>query len=190
MKFGVIMADPNWEFKTYSAKGQKKSAQRHYACRDAGWIASLDVASIAADDCALFLWATWPTMPQWLDVIESWGFKYSGLAWEWIKKNPATGKYAFGTGYGTRKNLEPCLLARRGTPKLLSRSERDFIFSPKREHSRKPDDQYPIIERMYSGPYVELFGRPHNCRDGWVTLGNEVTGNDMALDLKLTAEKD
>ena len=182
------MADPPWEFATYSSKGHGKSAQKHYGCQGIEWIKSLDVKSVAADDCALFIWCTWPTMPIWAEVVDAWGFKYSGLAWEWIKQNPKTGKFAFGTGYGTRKNLEPCLLARRGKPKLLSRSQRDFMFAPRREHSRKPDEQYDRIERMYEGPYLELFGRPHNIREGWTTLGNEITGNSMEVDLARLAK--
>lgn len=104
-------------------------------------------------------------------VINAWGFKYSGLAWEWIKRNPATGKYAFGAGYGTRKNVEPCLLARRGAPKLKDRSVRDFMFAPRREHSRKPDDQYGRIESMYDGPYIEMFARQR--RVGWDAAGDQ-----------------
>lgn len=165
MRPRVILADPPWNFLTYSAKGLKKSAQRHYGCLSLADITALRVGDMAADDCALFMWVTWPMIFQAQAVINAWGFKYSGLAWEWIKQNPKTGKYSFGAGYGTRKNLEPCLLARRGTPKLKSRSERDFIFAARREHSRKPDEQYQKIENMYDGPYLELFAR--HRRPGW-----------------------
>lgn len=169
---GVIYADPPWAFKTYSDKGKGKSPDNHYVCQDIDWIKSLPVADLAAPDCALFLWATWPMMREALDTIDAWGFKYSGLAWEWIKQNPETGKFAFGCGYGTRKNLEPCILARRGKPKILSRSERDFMFAPRREHSRKPDEARTRIERMYGGPYLELFARQET--PGWSSWGNQV----------------
>ena len=118
------------------------------------------------------MWCTWPLIFDAKPIIEARGFDYSGLAWEWIKKNPVTKKYAFGGGYGTRKNLEPCLLARRGEPKLKTRSERDFLYAPRREHSRKPHEAYDKIERMFDGPYIELFGR--NKRDGWISWGNEI----------------
>ena len=171
MKYGVILADPPWLFKTRSPKGEGKSAQRHYACMTTHDICMLPIGDLAADDCALFLWTTWPVIFHAAPVIDSWGFKYSGLAGEWIKRNPMTGKYAFGGGYGTRKNVEPCLLARRGAPKIKSRSVRDFIYAPRREHSRKPDEQYERIEAMFDGPYLELFSR--TTRAGWDAMGDD-----------------
>ena len=146
----------------------------------------------------MFCWVTWPLMPDWTKVIRALGFDYAGLAWEWIKYNPETGKYAFGNGYGTRKNLEPCLLCTRGSPPLRDRidntffgaaldpipsgvrSVRDFIQwlpldairAPRREHSRKPDEQYTRIETLFHGPYIELFSR--GDRPDWTHWGNEV----------------
>lgn len=170
-KYGVILADPPWLFKTYSPKGEGKSAQRHYQCMKTSDICELPIREYADENCALFIWATWPMIFDAKAVIDSWGFKYSGLAWEWIKQNPKTGKFSFGGGYGTRKNLEPCLLARRGSPVIKRRDVRDFLFSPRREHSRKPDETYTRIESMYDGPYLELFARQQ--KDGWDTWGNE-----------------
>lgn len=170
-RYGVILADPPWNFRHFSKAGQVKSAHRHYHCMTIDDICAIPVDMIAADDCALFMWCTWPMIFHAERVINAWGFKYSGLAWEWIKRNPATGKYAFGAGYGTRKNVEPCLLARRGAPKLKDRSVRDFMFAPRREHSRKPDDQYGRIESMYDGPYIEMFARQR--RVGWDAAGDQ-----------------
>jgi N6-adenosine-specific RNA methylase IME4 len=171
-QFSVVLADPPWLFKTRSAKGEGKSAQRHYDCLSIADICTLPVADVAAKDCALFMWCTWPTIFHAERVANAWGFKYSGLAWEWIKRNPRTGKYAFGGGYGTRKNLEPCLLFRRGAPRVMSRSERDFMYGPRREHSRKPDEQYERIERMYpGGAKLELFCR--EARPGYTAWGNQ-----------------
>tara|TARA_R110002074_G_scaffold21173_5_gene66082 strand:+ start:1424 stop:2077 length:654 start_codon:yes stop_codon:yes gene_type:complete len=191
----VILADPPWLFENYSAKGEVKNPLAHYDCMDIDAVNAMPVSVLAADDCALFLWVTWPTLPVWMDVLNHWGFKYSGLAWEWIKYNPVTDKYAFGTGYGTRKNLEPCLLATRGNPSVRSEissglfgiertaegahSVRDFIQAmpldciraPRREHSRKPEEQYARIETLFDGPYVELFAR--HQRKGWTSLGNQ-----------------
>lgn len=172
LKYGVILADPPWTFKNWSKKGQKKSAQSHYDCMDIDDICRLPVTFAAADDCALFMWCTWPTIFQAEKVIKAWGFTYKGLAWEWIKYNPITKKYAFGTGYGTRKNLEPCLLATRGKPKRLNASVRDFIMAPKREHSRKPDEQYSNCEKLFDGPYLELFAR--QSYEGWDCWGNQI----------------
>jgi N6-adenosine-specific RNA methylase IME4 len=170
--YGVILADPPWRFRTWTDTNDAKSARRHYSLMEIDEISALPVAEWAAPNCALFIWATWPTIFQTEGVIKSWGFRYSGLAWEWLKYNPKTRKYAFGLGYGTRKNLEPCLLALRGKPKLKARNVRDFLFAPRREHSRKPDEQYESIEAMYDGPYLEMFSR--TTRPGWDAWGNEV----------------
>jgi len=194
--FRTILADPPWAFEHRSAKGHGKAAQRHYECVPFDDLRRLPVELVAADDCALFLWSTWPLMPKWAPLIEAWGFEYAGLAWEWLKFNPETGKFAFGPGYGTRKNVEPCLLATKGNPMLRTcvasslqdifaaaegvHSVRDFILtlpgdviaSPRREHSRKPEEQYRRIETLFDGPYLELFSRA--SRPGWTSWGNEV----------------
>ena len=172
-KYGVIYADPPWTFKTRSDKGKAKSPEQHYRCMTIEDICALPVEQLAAHDCALFIWATWPTIFKAESVINAWGFTYSGLAWEWLKHNPKTGKYAFGCGYGTRKNLEPLLLARRGQPKLLNRSIRDHLHAPRREHSRKPDESRTRVEQMFAGPYLELFAR--ESAPGWDVWGNETT---------------
>jgi N6-adenosine-specific RNA methylase IME4 len=171
-KYGVILADPPWRFRTWSDTNDAKSARRHYSLMDLDDICALPVVGWTARNCALFIWATWPTIFQTERVIKSWGFRYSGLAWEWYKFNPKTGKAAFGLGYGTRKNVEPCLLALRGKPELKARNVRDWLAAPRREHSRKPDEQYERIEAMYAGPFLEMFSR--STRPGWDAWGNEV----------------
>lgn len=181
--FGVVLADPPWRYSARSAKGLGKSADSHYATLPIATIAALPVRRIAAKDCALFLWCTWPTLFEAQAVIAGWGFTYSGLAWEWVKWNPATDKFAFGGGYGTRKNCEPCILAIRGNPPRAAKNVRDVLFAKAREHSRKPDEQFERIERLFPGPYVELFARRHadsrrgavpaTGRRGWTAWGNE-----------------
>lgn len=181
--YKVVLVDPPWRFNVWGKDGHGKSAERHYDTMSLDDICALPVAQIAAPDCAMFMWATWPTIFSAERVIKAWGFKYSGLAWEWLKYNPATEKFAFGGGYGTRKNVEPCLLARRGSPKILNRSVRDFMFAERREHSRKPDEQYERIETMFAGPYIELFARQQ--RPGWDSWGNETTRFDDLADAVL-----
>jgi N6-adenosine-specific RNA methylase IME4 len=191
--FRVILADPATRFDTRSPKGEDRSPQAHYDTMTIEQIAAMPVEVLAAKDCALFLWTVWPLMPRWMEIVDAWDFRYSGLAWEWIKYNPETGKYAFGPGYGSRKNVEPCLLCTRGSPSLRQdtsffgqdfaaegvHSVRDFIEwnpldairSPRREHSRKPPEQYERIETLFDGPYVELFNR--HRRSGWTCWGNQ-----------------
>lgn len=158
--YGVILADPPWDFEVRNKEtGCKKHPNQHYRTENIDWIYGLNVAALAAPDAALFLWATWPMMPQALETINRWGFRYSALAWEWIKYNDDTGKFHYGTGFTTRKNVEPCLLATRGSPKVLDHSIRDLLFARRRENGRKPDSQYARCERLFKGPYVELFSR-------------------------------
>jgi N6-adenosine-specific RNA methylase IME4 len=170
--FGAMIADPAYNFLTRSAKGRDRCPDRHYECMTVAQIMALPVADLAAPDCALFLWIPWPHIFKAEHIIESWGFHYSGLAWEWLKYNPVTGKYHFGCGYGTRKNMEPCLLGLRGGPRRKSRSVRDFIIAPYRGHSRKPDEQYERAEALYAGPYLELFAR--QVWPGWTAWGDQI----------------
>jgi len=170
--YNVIYADYPWLYENWSSKGADRGALKQYPCMSIELLYKLPVGALASNNCVFLMWCTWPMIFHAESVIESAGFKYSGLGWEWIKKNPETGKFAFGGGYGTRKNLEPCLISRKGKPFLKSRSERDFLFAPRREHSRKPFEAYEKIERMYDGPYIELFGR--NKREGWDVFGNEI----------------
>jgi len=191
----VLLIDPPWSFEAYSEKGHFKGASAQYATMSMDEIKKMPIGHLAANDAVVFLWSTWPLMPHWNDVITAWGFEFKSLAWEWIKFNPDTGKYAFGPGYGTRKNLEPCLMATRGKPKMRPpidmpllgaglpqgvRSVRDFVEAmpldcirqPLDGHSRKPDEQYTRIQTMFEGPYVELFARQRY--PGWISWGFEV----------------
>lgn len=168
--YSVIYADPPWNFKTYSEKGTGRGAVAHYRIPSFETLAAMDVAQYAAKDCALFLWATDPLLPEAFKLIEAWGFKFKTVAFTWAKTTK-TGKWHFGNGYWTRANPEQCLLATRGHPKRVARNVRQLIVSPLREHSRKPDEAYERIERLVPGPYLELFAR--QSRVGWDCMGDE-----------------
>lgn len=174
--YGAILADPPWRFEVWSGKGKARSADNHYDTMAADDIAALSIESIAADDCALFLWSCWPTLHDAFRLIETWGFTYKTCAFSWMKADPyrlfADDKTPFaGMGYWTRANTEPCLLATRGKPKRLNADVRQGIIAPRREHSRKPDGIHERIERLVAGPYVELFARQK--RPGWDVWGNQ-----------------
>ena len=168
--YWLIMAVPPWSFRTWSNKGKGKSADQHYSCMTLADVQVLPVAALAAPDCCLFLWATWPLLVEALGVISAWGFEYkSGGAWHKTTRNGVT---AFGTGYRVRCASEPFLLAFRGNPKN-SRSERNLIVGEIREHSRKPESAYAWCERyLPDARRAELFSR--QPREGWETWGNEV----------------
>jgi N6-adenosine-specific RNA methylase IME4 len=167
----VIAADPPWRYGNWSDRAHG-AASAHYDTMPLDAIKALPVSKLAAEDCALFLWVTWPLMPVWNEVIEAWGFTYSSRAFDWVKLNPNGEGYWVGMGFGTRGNSEPCLLARRGSPLRLDECVHSVITAPRREHSEKPDEAYARMKRLYGGPYLELFAR--KPRDGWTTWGNEV----------------
>lgn len=162
--FGAIYADPAWEFRTRSDKGHGKSPQRHYPCMSPLEIAELPVGDLAAEDCALFLWATFPLLPTALWVMQRWGFIYkTGGAWG---KRSSTGRsWAFGPGYIFRGCTEILLVGTRGAPTWRSHAERNLWIAAVREHSRKPDCIAEMIERTASGPFLEMFATTE--RPGW-----------------------
>jgi N6-adenosine-specific RNA methylase IME4 len=170
-KFGAILADPPFAFATYSAKGEGRSPQRHYRCEPIAELYKLPVADFAADDCYLFVWVPPPHTPLVEPLLEAWGFAFSGLAFTWVKTNK-NGGWFMGCGYTTRHNAEFCWLGRRGKPKRKSRSVRELIVAPRREHSRKCDDVHRRIEALAEGPYLELFARTR--RASWTCVGDEV----------------
>jgi N6-adenosine-specific RNA methylase IME4 len=174
--YGAILADPAWRFITRSPKGQGRSPSRHYKDMAFDEIAALPVADLTMERAFLFLWVPLPHLPLGLQLIERWGFKYSGSAFCWAKPNRTRPGWAMGGGYGTRKNVELCLQGRRGksTQALIqSRRVRELIVAPRREHSRKPDEQYQRIEELVPGPYLELFARQQ--WPGWTSWGEEAT---------------
>jgi N6-adenosine-specific RNA methylase IME4 len=175
--FGALLIDAPFAFATRSEKGKGKSPERHYRCLSLAEIAALPVSDLAAPDAALFMWIPGPHICATERLVQGWGFRFSGFAWTWLKYNPATGRFAFGCGYGTRKNTEPCMLGLRGNPRRKSRSERDFILAPRRAHSRKPDEQYGKIERLYNGPYFELFAR--QTWPAWTSWGDQIHMFDL-----------
>ena len=182
--FGGILVDAAWRFKTWSEKGKGRSAEQHYPTMTMDELRALDVAGLAARDLVLFLWAVWPMLPQALALIEAWGFKYKTCGFCWTKADASQldmfrddTDVAIGTGYWTRANTEPCLLATRGQPRRIHADVRQAIIEPRREHSRKPDAIHGRIERLVAGPYLEMFARRR--RPGWTVWGNEIPRGQM-----------
>jgi N6-adenosine-specific RNA methylase IME4 len=171
-RFSVILADPPWTFKVYSGKGKQRSADRHYNTLSLDDIKALPVESLAADDCALFLWGVCPEVPGALDVIRAWGFEFKTKAFTWIKLNPKGEGLHTGMGYWTRANSEDVWLATRGNPRRLAMDVHQVVTAPVGEHSEKPTEVHGRIERLLAGPYLEIFARAE--RSGWTTWGNEI----------------
>jgi N6-adenosine-specific RNA methylase IME4 len=177
--FGAILADPPWYFANYSAKGEAKNPIAHYDCMTLPALQTLPVAHLAKPDCALIMWATAPMLPEALSLMGIWGFVFK-TAGCWAKESKAGEKVAFGTGYIFRSASEFYLVGTIGKPAIKSRSVRNLIWEPVREHSRKPDQIYANIETLFDGPYLDLFSR--QTRPGWVSWGDEVGKFDQPRD--------
>ena len=170
-RYAVLYADPPWQFRVYdensSIASEHGAAGVHYPCMSTDAICALPVKELATDAAALFLWTTAPHLPEALQVITAWGFEYKTHA-VWVKD-------WIGVGFWVGNQHEILLVAAWGdmpTPAPANRPS-SVITAPRREHSRKPDEVYALIERMYPElPKIELFAR--QTRPGWAAWGNEV----------------
>jgi N6-adenosine-specific RNA methylase IME4 len=165
-RFKTILADPPWQFSTWSEKGKGRSAERHYPTMPWEEIGALPIHHVAAKDSVLFLWATAPMMPQALVVMWMWGYRYKSQL-VWVKDR-------IGTGYWTRNAHELLLIGTRGKPRapLPHNRPTSTIFGERGAHSVKPALVHPMIEIMVDGPYLELFGR--RKRERWTVWGNQM----------------
>lgn len=173
-KFDVIYSDPPWAWAARSPKGGAKSPSAHYSVMSIEDIKKLPVQEVCNKDAALFMWCIDSMLPEALDTVSSWGFKYKTVGFTW-RKLTTTGKDFFGMGYYTRANPEMCLIATRGSPgRVAAKNVRQLFSSEIREHSRKPDEVYDFIEALYPGKtYLEMFAR-NTYRKDWTKLGNEL----------------
>lgn len=166
----TLVADPPWQ-PGDTLPGKARGAAKHYDT-----LSVLDICEFPlpplADDCRLFLWRL-SSMPQEaLDVVYHWGFEPKcELVW---RKRTSLDNRHFGMGRTLRNEHETCIIADRGKPERLSKSVRSIFDGPVREHSRKPEEFYRIVEQLSPGPFVELFARRR--RVGWTCYGNELQG--------------
>lgn len=189
-KYSVILADPPWAYRVWSKKGMGRSAENHYPTMSIADIRALPVKDLAADDCALFLWITFPQLQEAFSVIQDWGFTYKTVAFVWVKQNRKSPSLFWGLGYWTRANAEVCLLATRGSPKRQSAAVHQVILSPVERHSKKPDEvRERIAALMGDVPRVELFARQET--PGWDVWGNEVACSPgLASRLAIASQQD
>ena len=172
--FGTILVDPPWQFQNRTGKvAPEHKRLSRYGTMSLDEIKSLPVGAAAAEVCHLYLWVPNALLPEGLSVLQTWGFRYkSNLIWHKVRKDG--GSDGRGVGFYFRNVTEILLFGVRGkNARTLApgRSQVNYLSSRKREHSRKPDEQYPIIEACSSGPYLELFARGE--RSGWFGWGNE-----------------
>jgi N6-adenosine-specific RNA methylase IME4 len=185
-KFGVICPDFPWPFEVYSGKGKQRSADRHYDTWPLDQILAMAplIRKLAADDCVFLPWAVWPNLPAAIELITACGFKYKTGGFLWLKTNPSAevinldgvGLHT-GMGYTTRANTEPVLLGFKGEPVRLAADVHQVVIAPVGVHSAKPDEVYKRIERLYPGPYLEMFARKQ--REHWTCWGDEISRAPM-----------
>jgi N6-adenosine-specific RNA methylase IME4 len=172
-KYNIIYADPPWNFNFQNRKKLSDKAKNNlYPTMKGEDIINLPVKDISKDNAILFLWIMNSELDLALKCINSWGFKYKTVAFNWVKTT-VKNKYHFGGGNWTRSNPELCLLATKGQVKRINASVRELCVSPIREHSRKPDEiRDKIIDLVGDLPRIELFARQKT--PGWDVWGNEV----------------
>jgi N6-adenosine-specific RNA methylase IME4 len=173
-RFGTILADPPWQFTNRSGKiAPEHRRLSRYPTMKLNEIAELPVQKISASTAHLYLWCPNALLPEGLIVLRSWGFIYkSNIVWHKVRKDGCSD--GRGVGFYFRNVTELLLFGGRGrNARTLkpARTQVNLLATRKREHSRKPDEQYNVIEACSSGPYIELFAR--GCRAGWATWGLE-----------------
>jgi N6-adenosine-specific RNA methylase IME4/ParB-like chromosome segregation protein Spo0J len=168
-RYAVLYADPPWHFEVYNEEsGVERAAANHYSTMSLDEICALPALNLASPDAALFMWTTAPHLRESFDVLAAWGFEYKSHI-VWVKDK-------IGLGYFVRNQHELLLVATRGDMPSPSPANRppSVIHAPRREHSRKPDAAYEMIECMYPElPKLELFARQQ--RPGWAAWGNETS---------------
>ena len=177
-RFGAILADPPWQFENRTGKVAPEHRRlNRYDTMTLDAIKALPVSQIAADTAHLYLWTPNALLPDAFDVMKAWGFKYKAqIIWYKIRKDGGPDRR--GVGFYFRNVTETLLFGVRGkNARTLApaRRQENIIVTQKREHSRKPDEQYDLIEACSPGPFVELFAR--GIRDGWVCWGAEASSD-------------
>lgn len=167
--YDVIVADPPWNFELYSEAGESKSAKAHYATMTLDEIAALRVGDLARGDCLLLLWhCAWTPPGAMQGILNCWGFTYkTTIIW---RKTTRNGKVRMGPGYRARTMHEPIILATVGNPR--HKAFPSIIDGVAREHSRKPEEFYQLVEASAAGARrADLFSRQR--RPGWDAFGFE-----------------
>ena len=186
-KYKIIYADPPWQYRVYSKKGQGRSAENHYHTMNIKDIMALPVDKIADKDCILFLWITFPCLKEGIEVMDRCGFKYKTCGFNWVKRNKKKNTYFMGLGFWTRSNSEVCLIGTKGQPKRVSKSVSQICDARIMEHSKKPAEiRERIVELCGELPRVELFAR--DKVKGWDSLGDEIDGKDIREALREVIE--
>jgi N6-adenosine-specific RNA methylase IME4 len=172
--FATVLADPPWQFVNRTGKVAPEHRRlARYGTLSLAEIRALPVASIVRPTAHLYLWVPNALLPEGLEVMQAWGFAYkANIVWHKLRKDG--GSDGRGVGFYFRNVTELLLFGTRGKGARTlgpGRTQVNYLGTRKREHSRKPDEQYGLIEACSPGPFVELFARGR--RDGWATWGDQ-----------------
>lgn len=207
MRYSVIIADPPVPFEVWGKRRagiDSRSADAHYSTMTWEDLANLGplINAVASEDACLFLWLCQPLLIETIHMVNSWGgWSYRTKAFSWCKLTPQNGaSFHVGMGYWTRANTEDVLLFTRGNPSRVRKDvyqllatlemspyEVPAVLAPVSRHSQKPEEVQARVERLVSGPYLELFARRQ--RPGWTCLGNEIDGLDICDALQRERER-
>jgi N6-adenosine-specific RNA methylase IME4 len=182
-KFSTVLADPPWRFQNRTGKMAPEHRRlSRYGTMDLPEIMALPVAEVLANTAHLYLWVPNALLPDGIQVMRAWGFEYkSNVVWHKIRKDG--GSDGRGVGFYFRNVTELVLFGVRGkNARTLQpgRTQVNYLATQKREHSRKPDEFYKIVEGCSPGPYLELFAR--GKRSGWTGWGNQAEEYDITWD--------
>ena len=173
--FSTVLADPPWRFTNRTGKVAPEHRRLdRYSTMSFDAIQDIQVSKVTSKNAHLYLWVPNALLPEGLKVMDAWGFRYvSNIVW--AKRRKDGGPDGRGVGFYFRNVTELLLFGVKGSMRTLppARSQVNMIETRKREHSRKPDEQYSLIERCSPGPYLELFAR-HPC-EGWTVWGDEAS---------------
>lgn len=173
-QYNIIYADPPWK---YNQRNNKKTkfgggVHAHYPTMSMEEIEKLPIEKLAGENCALFLWTTFPYLDKQIQLFEKWGFRYTTLGFSWIKTNAKNGAPFFGVGYYAKSNCEICLLGIKGKMKPISNKISSCVISPREAHSKKPCEIRDRIVSLFGDlPRIELFARESAA--GWDAWGND-----------------
>lgn len=182
MQYNVITLDPPWPYDRTSGQGVANKQYSLMTWDDLYALGPL-IKAVAAPDCAIFMWTTAPLLIETVDMVKAWRLRYVTKAFSWVKTYQDGGIF-FGIGSYTASNTEDVWLLSNGTPKRKAKdvsqvvpTAEETIVAPMGRHSKKPEEMQNRVERLLSGPYLEIFSRRQ--RPGWTCIGNELDGLDI-----------
>ena len=180
-KYQIIYADPPWSYSNFQGKGSYfGDVSRHYKTMSKKELEDLRVQDISDNNCILFMWATFPNLPQAIELVKKWGFEYKTVGFVWVKmKNDMSEPRGDGMGFYTLSNAEIVLIGVKGKFQRKSKKVKQIVLHPKSVHSKKPAIiRDKIVELCGDLPRIELFARKENKLfdnfKGWDVWGNEV----------------